>query len=41
MHYIKQTIDLKLVYKKGKDQESIKGFVDSDWGGDQMTENPL
>jgi hypothetical protein len=36
MRYIKQTVDLKLVYKKGKDQESIKGFVDSDWGGDQI-----
>lgn len=31
LHYIKVTVDLKLVYRKKLNAELVKGFVDADW----------
>lgn len=36
LRYIKGTIDLKLVYRKNVNSETVKGFVDADWGGDSI-----
>lgn len=35
LRYIRGTVDIKMVYTKQEDAETLVGFSDSDWGGDK------
>ena len=38
LRYLKGSMNLKLVYKKGNYHHLLSGYVDSDWGGDEGTD---
>ena len=38
LRYLKGSMNLKLVYKKGNYHHLLSGCVDSDWGGDEGTD---